>query len=102
MTSSTDYFAGDPRTNRERMLAGDLYIADDPQNGRRGQPAAGRARAYHQAAVQDEAAARPILAELVGELGEGAFVEPPLYVDYGENISIGPRTLLNHNLPALD
>ena len=26
-----DPFAGDPRTNRERMLAGDLYIADDPE-----------------------------------------------------------------------
>jgi hypothetical protein len=23
MADSTDYFAGDPRTNRERMLAGD-------------------------------------------------------------------------------
>ncbi|MFB7596587.1 hypothetical protein [Streptomyces sp. NPDC056160] len=29
-----DYFAGDPRTNRERMLAGDLYIADDPDLAR--------------------------------------------------------------------
>ena len=27
-----DYFAGDSRTNRQRMLAGDLYIADDPEN----------------------------------------------------------------------
>ena len=27
----TQYFEGDPRTNRERMLAGDPYIADDPQ-----------------------------------------------------------------------
>ena len=30
----TDHFAGDPRTNRERMLAGDLYIADDPESSR--------------------------------------------------------------------
>ena len=29
-----DYFAGDTRTNRERMLAGDLYIADDPDSSR--------------------------------------------------------------------
>ena len=29
-----DYFAGDPRTTRERMLAGDLYVADDPESGR--------------------------------------------------------------------
>lgn len=28
MASEIDYFAEDPRTNRERMLAGDLYIAD--------------------------------------------------------------------------
>ncbi|MFV2171565.1 hypothetical protein ACFHW2_01715 [Actinomadura sp. LOL_016] len=26
----TDFFAGDTRTNRERMPAGDPYIADDP------------------------------------------------------------------------
>ncbi len=102
MTSSTDYFAGDPRTNRERMLAGDLYIADDPENGRRAQRAVRLAHAYHQAAVEDEAAARPILAELFGELGEGAFVKPPLYVDYGEHIRIGPRTFINYNFTALD
>ena len=35
----TDHFAGDPRTNRERMLAGDLYIADDPESGRLAQRA---------------------------------------------------------------
>jgi len=28
MASSIDYFAGDSRTNRERMLAGDLYIGN--------------------------------------------------------------------------
>jgi len=26
----SDYFAGDDRSNQERMLAGDLYISDDP------------------------------------------------------------------------
>jgi maltose O-acetyltransferase len=34
------------------------------------------AHAYHQAAVTDKGAARPILAELLGSLGEGAFVKP--------------------------
>ena len=28
------YFAGDARTNRERMLAGDWYVSDDPDNAR--------------------------------------------------------------------
>jgi maltose O-acetyltransferase len=42
------------------------------------------------------------LAELLGGPGEGAFVKPPLYVDYGEHISIGARTFINYNLTALD
>lgn len=98
----TDYFAGDPRTNRERMLAGDWYIADDPENGRRAQRAVQLADAYHRASIEDEAAALPLLRELIGDLGEGAFIKPPLFVDYGENITIGPRTFANYNLTALD
>ncbi len=97
-----DYFAGDPRTNRERMLAGDLYIAEDPESARRAQRAARLADAYHRAALADESAARSILAELVGSLGAGAVVRPPLYVDHGENITIGARTFVNYNLTALD
>ncbi|MDQ4503385.1 sugar O-acetyltransferase [Sinomonas sp. ASV322] len=98
----TDYFEGDPRTNRERMLAGDFYISDDPESARRAQRAVQLADRYHRAAVDDEAAARPILAELIGSLGEDAFVKPPLYVDYGEHIAIGARTFVNYNLTALD
>ncbi len=98
----TDHFAGDPRTNRERMLAGDLYIADDPESGRLAQRAVRLADAYHRAAVEDEAAARPLLEELIGDLGQDAFVKPPLFVDYGEHISIGARTFVNYNLAALD
>lgn len=84
------------------MLAGDWYIADDPENGRRAQRAVQLADAYHRASVEDEAAALPLLRELIGDLGEGAFVKPPLFVDYGENITIGPRTFANYNLTALD
>lgn len=98
----TDYFAGDPRTNRERMLAGDLYIADDPESGRIATRAVRLADAYHRAAVADDAAARPLLEELLGHLGEGAYVKPPLFVDYGENIFIGARTFVNYHLTALD
>ena len=98
----TDYFAGDPRTNRERMLAGDLYIADDPESGSIAARAVRLADAYHRAAVADDSAARPLLEALLGHLGEGAYVKPPLFVDYGENISVGARTFVNYNLTALD
>ena len=99
----TTYFEGDPRTHRERMLAGDLYIGgNDPDNARIAQRAVQLADAYHRAAVADETAARPLLAELLGTLGEGAFIKPPLYVDYGENIHLGARSFINYNLVALD
>ncbi len=96
-----EYFAGDPRTNRERMLAGDLYIADDPENVRRARRAVRLADAFYRATV-DGGDARSILAELIGHLGEDAFIKPPLYVDYGENITVGDRSFINVNLTALD
>ena len=99
----TDYFAGDDRTMRERMLAGDLYIGgQDPDSVRIAQRAVQLADAYHRAAVADETAARPLLEALVGSLGQGAFVKPPLFVDFGENIHIGAHTFINNGLTALD
>ena len=97
-----DYFDADNRTNRERMLAGDYYIADDPVSAERAQRAVRLADAYHRAFVADDPAAAGILADLIGDLGEGAFIKPPLFVDYGDYISIGPRTFANYNLTALD
>lgn len=100
---TTDYFAGDPRTNRERMLAGDLYIADDPDNERIARRATALVDAYHRAVVaSDDLTARLLLTELLGTLGEGAFIKPPLAVDYGENIHVGARTFVNSGLTALD
>jgi maltose O-acetyltransferase len=100
--STTDHFAQDPRTQLERMLAGDLYIADDPEIARRQQRAVRLAARYQAAYVEDPDAARPLLAELLGSLGEEAHVRPPLYVDYGSSLSIGARTFVNFNLTALD
>ncbi|WP_306192855.1 sugar O-acetyltransferase [Streptomyces sp. MK5] len=99
---TTDHFAGDPRTNLERMLAGDLYIADDPEITRRQQRAVRLAARYQAAYAEDIDTARPLLAELLGALGDEAHVRPPLYVDYGSNITIGARTFVNCNLTALD
>ncbi|MER7495125.1 sugar O-acetyltransferase [Streptomyces pharetrae] len=97
-----DYFADDPRTNLERMLAGDLYIADDPEIARRQQEAVRLADRYQAAYAEDADAARPLLARLLGSLGDEAHVRPPLYVDYGSNITIGARTFVNYHLTALD
>lgn len=100
--TTTDYFAGDPRTNRERMLAGDLYVADDPENERLAKRAIRLADEYHRAVVADDEGSRAILADLLGTLGDGAWIRPPLVVDYGENLHVGARTFVNANLTALD
>ncbi|TDT27498.1 maltose O-acetyltransferase [Streptomyces sp. BK208] len=98
----TDHFAGDSRTNLERMLAGDLYVADDPEIARRQQQAVRLAARYQTAYAEDAETARPLLDELLGSLGAEAHVRPPLYVDYGSNITVGARTFVNYNLTALD
>lgn len=97
-----DYFAGDDRSNYERMVAGDLYIADDPRIAAEGRRAVELAAAYARAYVEDSEAARAVLADLLGDLGEGVEVKPPLYVDYGSNITMGEGTFVNYGLTALD
>jgi maltose O-acetyltransferase len=96
------YFDHDPRSNRERMLAGELYIADDPVSAELAQRAVQLAEEYRVTMLADPATARDVLSRLVGTLGEDAFVKPPIYVDYGENLHIGARTFINFNLTALD
>ena len=98
----TDYFAGDPRSNRERMLAGDDYIADDPDLARESQRAMRLQAAYATAHPQNPIAARTMLRELLGEIGEDVEVRPPFFVDYGTHLTIGDGTFINYNLTALD
>lgn len=99
----SDYFAGDPRSHRERMLAGDPYTDGDPDNARLSRRAIEQADAYHRTYVEQGAeAARPLLADLLGTLGEGTHVKPPLYLDYGGQLHLGARTFVNYGLVALD
>jgi maltose O-acetyltransferase len=100
--SMRDYFEGDPRTNKERMLAGDLYIADDPDIWEAQQRAVRLSTQYFTAFAEDPDAAQAIIKELIGSFGEGAFIRPPIHVDYGTYISIGERTFANYGLVALD
>ena len=100
---TTEELRGDPRGMRERMLAGDLYIADDPENARVALHAMRTIAAYQAAVLADDPqAARMQLVALLGSVGEGVFVKPPLAVDFGEHLHIGDRTFINSGLTALD
>lgn len=97
-----DYFAGDDRSMRERMLAGALYIADDAELAADSARAMELAERYNSSWATDRPAAVQVLAELLGSLGEDSEIRPPLYVDYGSYLSIGDRTFINFNFTALD
>ncbi|WP_217616985.1 maltose acetyltransferase domain-containing protein [Cellulomonas sp. GbtcB1] len=99
---TTDHFAGDPRTNHERMLAGDLYIADDPTIAAAQKRAVRTAARFAAAYADDPDAGQAVLAELFGSVGEGTHVRAPVHVDYGDRITVGARTFVNMGLTALD
>ncbi|MFF2331766.1 MULTISPECIES: sugar O-acetyltransferase [unclassified Streptomyces] len=101
-TPSPDYFAGDPRTNHERMLAGDLYIADDPAIFEEQRTAVRLSARFLAAYGEDPEGAQRLARQLFGTLDETAFVRAPVHVDYGSRISVGPRTFINMGLTALD
>ena len=94
--------ASDTRTMRERMLAGDLYIADDPDLGEASTRALDLADAYNATTVRQGPLRRRLLQELLGAVGEGTEIRPPFFVDYGTNIRIGARCFANFGLVALD
>jgi maltose O-acetyltransferase len=95
-------FQADGRTNRERMLAGDQYIAVDPDLSRESNRAAVLTAQYNALAGDDHAGRERILRELLGSVGEGTVIRPPFRCDYGYQTSIGARTFANWGLIVLD
>jgi maltose O-acetyltransferase len=87
---------------RERMLAGDRYIPDDPELMEEGLRAAELMQAYNTLPARDLDARRRHLEELLDSIGEGTEIRPPFYVDFGYNITIGARCFANFGLMALD
>ncbi|MBE1592104.1 sugar O-acetyltransferase [Nonomuraea angiospora] len=90
------------RPMRERMLAGDLYIADDPELAEHMLRAADLMEAFNATPARDPRERRRLLTELLGAIGEGTEIRPPLRVDYGSHLRIGARTFANFGLVALD
>jgi maltose O-acetyltransferase len=90
------------RTMRERMLAGELYLADDPVLAQEQARAARLLDRFNQTGVDDGAERHGLLVELLGQLGEGSEIKPPLRCDYGYRIRVGARTFVNYGLIALD
>ena len=92
----------DTRSQRERMLAGDLYIANDPELAAASLRADELTKAFNDSSPADHTERRRILAELLGSLGDGTEIRPPFYCDYGFHTHVGAGTFANFGLVALD
>ncbi|MDN7121116.1 sugar O-acetyltransferase [Nocardioides sp. ChNu-153] len=92
----------DGRTMRERMLAGDPYLADDPELVAGVVRAQRLQEAYNATGVDDLERRRALLVELLGSVGDDVAIRPPFYVDYGTQITVGSRVFANYGLVALD
>lgn len=92
----------DTRTMAQRMAAGDLYIADDPELAERSARALDLVASYNTTSVRQGDLRRELLEQILGAVGEDVEIRPPFYVDYGTNIRIGARTFVNFGLMALD
>ncbi len=91
------------QTVRERMLAGEPRLpGHDAELDALFRKARRLVQAYNSAPADDGPGLRSILVELLGSVGEGAEVRPPLFVDFGAHITIGARTFVNSGLTALD
>ena len=90
------------KSNRDKMLAGELYLANDPELV----AAMARAQAilarFNASAGDRPDEVRRHLGGLFRHIGEGAVVKPAFRCDYGFNISIGRGSFVNDDCVFLD
>ncbi|MGM9509374.1 sugar O-acetyltransferase [Larkinella sp. GY13] len=89
-------------SEREKMLAGEWYWANDPEL------LAMRARArelfmqYNQTLNSEQPLREEILGILLGSFGKNPDIQPPFYCDYGAYIHLGDTVFINYNCTILD
>ena len=90
------------KTEKEKMLDGELYRATDPEL------AAGRLRArlltkkLNDSREDEKDKRERIIKELIPNAGKHLWLEPPFYCDYGTNMIIGDDVFFNFNCIVLD
>src|SRR5215470_19525326 len=90
------------RSEKEKMLAGELYFANDPELTAE-RHRAQRLLAQFNATDGDNPSARAaLLCELLGAVGDGADIQPRFNCDYGYNIHLGRNCFINYNCVFLD
>lgn len=76
-------------TEREKMLAGQLYNALDKELVAGRQWARTLTPKYNYTTEEQQEERESLLQQLLGSVGKGVFVEPPFRCDYGSQIYVG-------------
>jgi maltose O-acetyltransferase len=94
-------------TEKEKMLSGQPYDANDPELWEDRVSCRRLLRRFNQELDYDDALARQLLlTEILGstptDTNDPPFFEPPFYCDYGYNITVGKNFYCNFNCIFLD
>lgn len=89
-------------TEKEKMLAGELYDSSDKQLADELIKAKKLCNQYNNLYVEDIEKGNEIIKQLFSKTGNDFMIMPNFYCDYGFNIEIGEKFYSNHNLVILD
>jgi maltose O-acetyltransferase len=92
----------DQRTEKQKMLAGDLYRAVGDELAADNLRADRLMRAYNATGADEGERRAALLRDLLGSVGEGVIIRPPFYCDYGYNIRLGRGAFVNMGCVFLD
>jgi maltose O-acetyltransferase len=89
-------------TEREKMLAGELYDPLDPGLAQLRLRARDLCHELNASREADATTRRRILVDLVGSGGDTVWMQPPFHCDYGSNIHLGEKVFFNFGCVVLD
>jgi len=90
------------KTEKEKMLAGELYLASDPELSRERLQARVLLKKLNDSAPDETLLRQQVLSQLLGAVGADVGLEPPFFCDYGYNIRVGDQVFFNFNCVVLD
>lgn len=90
------------KTEREKMLAGELYSAFDPELQALSLRSRRLSRQFHAIEPGQPEQSRALLREWFDQIGENVWIEPPFFCDYGAHIRLGSNVFFNANCVILD
>jgi maltose O-acetyltransferase len=87
---------------KDRMLRGELYIADDEDLADDFARAQDLLARYNSTAHAEQDERDEILRSLLGDVGDGVHIRPPFWCEYGTPITVGAGTFINYDCLMLD